>query len=87
MIPANTMLTTVVQPENRGGFMSLNASVMSLASGSAALISGSIVSQAAEGTPLVGFNTVGYIAVSFTLLALALGYTMTESSGEAASNQ
>jgi predicted MFS family arabinose efflux permease len=87
MIPANTMLTTVVRPENRGGFMSLNASVMSLASGSAALISGSIVSQSAEGMPLVGFNTVGYIAVTFTLLALFLGYAMKESSGEAPSKQ
>lgn len=81
MIPANTMLTTVVRPENRGGFMSLNASVMSLSSGLAALLSGSIITQAGEGAPLEHFSTVGYIAAGSTLLALVLAYRLTESAG------
>lgn len=82
MIPANTMLTTVVRPENRGGFMSLNASVVSLASGIAALIAGSIVTQDGEGTPMEHFNIVGYIAAASTLLALFIGYRLTESNGD-----
>jgi predicted MFS family arabinose efflux permease len=81
MIPANTMLTTVVRPENRGGFMSLNASVMSLSSGLAALLSGSIITQAGEGAPLEHFSTVGYIAASSTVLAIFLAYRLTESAG------
>lgn len=82
MIPANTMLTTVVRPENRGGFMSLNASVMSLANGGAALLAGAIVSQQAPGEPLEGFGTVGLVAAGFTLVAIFMAYRMTESSGE-----
>ncbi len=82
MIPANTMLTTVVRPENRGGFMSLNASATALASGAAALIAGSIVTQSGDGTPLESFNQVGYIAAGFTLMAIYLGYRLTESIGE-----
>jgi predicted MFS family arabinose efflux permease len=81
MIPANTMLTTVVRPENRGGFMSLNASVMSLSSGLAALLSGSIITQSSAGAPLEHFSTVGYIAAGSTLLALVLAYRLTESAG------
>jgi predicted MFS family arabinose efflux permease len=82
MIPANTMLTTVVRPENRGGFMSLNASVVALANGGAALIAGAIVSQKSEGMPIEHFSTVGYLASGFTLAAIALAWRMSESSGE-----
>lgn len=61
--------------------MSLNASVMSLSSGLAALLSGSIITQAGEGAPLEHFSTVGYIAASSTVLAIFLAYRLTESAG------
>lgn len=62
--------------------MSLNASVMSLANGGAALLAGAIVSQQAPGEPLEGFGTVGLVAAGFTLVAIFMAYRMTESSGE-----
>jgi predicted MFS family arabinose efflux permease len=77
-IPANTMLTAVVMPQNRGGFMSLNSSCMSLASGAASLIAGSIIVQEAEGEALQNYNVVGYVAVTFTILAILLATQLRE---------
>ncbi|WP_306642104.1 MFS transporter [Sanyastnella coralliicola] len=78
MIPANTMLTSVVKPENRGGFMSLNSSGRSLAGGVASLITGAIVTQEFEGAPLEHFGIVGVMACGFTLLAMYLAYRLVE---------
>lgn len=78
MIPANTLLTAVVKPENRGGFMSLNSSVMSLASGLASVIAGSIVVQPGAGEPIENYNFVGYVAVAFTIAALLLARRLKE---------
>lgn len=79
MIPANTILTAIVKPENRGGFMSLNASVRSLASGSSSMIAGSIVSQGMEHAPLENFNVVGYLAIGATIIAILLTINLKES--------
>lgn len=70
MIPANTISTTVVSPEHRGGFMSLNSSMMSLGSGTSGIIAGMIVSQQGEHSPLMNFDIVGYVAIVSTLIAL-----------------
>jgi predicted MFS family arabinose efflux permease len=64
------MLTTVVKPENRGAFLSLNSSVMSLGSGIASMIGGSIVVQSAKGAPLENYGWVGILAVIATLIAI-----------------
>lgn len=70
MIPANTITTTVVSPAHRGGFMSLNSSMMSLGSGSSGIIAGAIISQDHEHSPLQNFEVVGYVAITSTLIAL-----------------
>jgi len=72
MIPANTIISAVVQPQQRAGFMSLNSAAQSLASGTSAIIAGLIIVQPNEFAPLEHYNAVGYIAVSFTLLALVI---------------
>jgi predicted MFS family arabinose efflux permease len=72
MIPANTSATTVVNPEQRAGFMSLNSAMMSLASGSSGIISGLIISQADEHSPLMHFEWVGYLAALSTILSLVV---------------
>ena len=70
MIPANTILTAVVRPENRGGFLSLNTAVMSLSSGVSAMLAGSIIIQDYEGAPLQNYNFVGVLACVATLIAI-----------------
>jgi predicted MFS family arabinose efflux permease len=72
MIPANTIITAVVDPKNRAGFMSLNSAAQSIASGSSAAIAGMIIYQADEHSPLENYNYVGYLAIAATMLALVV---------------
>lgn len=72
MIPANTIISAVVNPKYRAGFMSLNSSAQSLASGSSAAIAGMIISQADEHSPLEHYNIVGYVAIGATLVSLLI---------------
>jgi predicted MFS family arabinose efflux permease len=72
MIPANTIISAVVNPKYRAGFMSLNSSAQSLASGSSAAIAGMIISQADEHSPLENYNIVGYVAIGATLISLLI---------------
>jgi predicted MFS family arabinose efflux permease len=72
MIPANTIISAVVLPQQRAGFMSLNSAAQSLASGTSAMLAGAVITQESEYSPLQHYNVVGYIAVGCTLLALVI---------------
>lgn len=72
MIPANTITSAIVPPQNRAGYMSLNSACMSLASGSSAILAGAIITQENEYSPIVGYNYVGYIAIGATITSLFL---------------
>jgi DHA1 family inner membrane transport protein len=69
MVPAQSLLTSVVEPYKRGGFLGVSAAFQQIALGFAALISGLIVQEDANKT-LHYFNFVGYFAVICSLLAL-----------------
>jgi len=71
-IPSSTMTTSVVTPEHRGSFMSLNSSVQNLSAGVAAYMGGLVVSTSADGR-LVNYHIVGYMSVVFVFLALLIG--------------
>lgn len=68
-IPAMAIITSAAQPRLRGTFMSLNATVQSLAMGLAATLSGFIITQDAGGK-LVGYQNVGYVAIAANLLGI-----------------
>jgi len=68
-VPATTMVTSVVKPETRGGFMSLRSSMNELSLGLASFISGLIVVQGPDGT-LQNYEYVGYIAIFMSLVAV-----------------
>ncbi len=68
-IPAMAIITSAAQPRLRGTFMSLNATVQSLAMGLAATLSGFIITQDAAGR-LVGYQNVGYAAIAANLLGI-----------------
>jgi predicted MFS family arabinose efflux permease len=72
MIPANTIATSVVLPQHRAGFMSLNSAMMSLSSGTSGLISGAIIFQETASSPLQNYPLVGIVAASSTLTALLI---------------
>lgn len=71
-VPATTMVTGVVNTQNRGSFMSVRTSAQQLALGLSSIIAGLIVTKDAEGH-LVHYETVGYIAIAMSLLAILIG--------------
>ena len=68
-IPANAMITSLVTPQQRGGFMSISASLQQLASGFASFAAGLVVSKSATGE-LLGYNYVGYVAIAVSILCI-----------------
>ena len=68
-VPATTMVTSVVTPENRGSFMSIRASFVQLTLGLSSFIAGLIIIENTDGT-LANYNYVGYLAIFMSLLAL-----------------
>ena len=69
MIPAMAIVTSSAQPKLRGTFMSLNATMQSLAMGCATTLSGFIITLNSAGQ-IVGYETVGYIAMAANVLAI-----------------
>lgn len=62
MIPMQAIVSGVVTPQQRGGFMSINSSVQQLATGLAAMIGGAIVHKTADGH-IEHYAVVGYISI------------------------
>lgn len=68
-IPAMTMVSGVVKPEERGTFMSLENAGRQFASGAASQTAGLIIGSTASGL-LTGYNIVGYICIATSLIAV-----------------
>jgi MFS transporter, DHA1 family, inner membrane transport protein len=71
MIPVQAMVSNVVSPQQRGGFMSINSSVQQLGTGLASLMSGAIVVKT-TGDRLLHYDWVGYISIALILACLYL---------------
>ena len=72
MIPSMTIITSAIQPQNRGSFMSISTSVRMLAAGFSSYIAGVIVVQDASGK-LLNYEWVGYLAIATTLISIVIG--------------
>jgi predicted MFS family arabinose efflux permease len=70
IIPAMTMATSAVPMRQRGGFMSVNASVQSIGSGLAALIGGLIIREHNGG--IERYEWVGYFAIAMSFVGIYL---------------
>lgn len=70
MVPAMAIMTSAVQPRLRGTFLSMNGAVQQLASGGASYLGGAMIAADASGH-IVGYGTVGLLAMSATLVAMA----------------
>ncbi len=71
MIPTQALVSSVVNPQKRGGFMSINASMQQLATGFAAIIGGSIVTKSPEGR-IEHYDWVGYFSMTLILISIWL---------------
>lgn len=74
-IPAQAMITTVVEPSRRGRFMSFNSSFQQLFTGSASIIGGFIVSQDAQGR-ILHYNQLGYLSAAIVFSSLFLARSL-----------
>jgi predicted MFS family arabinose efflux permease len=69
MIPAMAIITSAAEPKLRGTFMSLNATVQSLAMALASTLAGFIITQNPTGE-IIHYEIVGYVALSANALAI-----------------
>ncbi len=68
-VPATTMITSVVRPENRGGFMSIRQSVNEMALFASTLIAGFIITEDANGK-LEHYEILGYFTIVMSIVAV-----------------
>jgi MFS transporter, DHA1 family, inner membrane transport protein len=69
MVPAQALVTSVVPPDLRGGFMNLNASLQQLSLGLASFIGGMIISKNAAGE-LQHYEIIGYMSIALSMVCL-----------------
>ena len=86
MIPSMAIVTSAANPQVRGTFMTLNASVQSGAMGMAALLGGALISRNAEGQ-LQNYWLNAVVATVATLLAMWLAGRLFLHQNPAASGQ
>lgn len=72
-IPAMTIVSAVVKPQERGTFMSLENAARQMSSGLASQISGLIIGAGAAGA-LTNYHIVGYIGVATSLIAIFIAF-------------
>lgn len=71
MIPAMALITSAAPPATRGGFLSVQASVQQLGSGSAAFVGGLLITTLPDGR-LDGYEYIGYLAIVAGLVCTVL---------------
>jgi predicted MFS family arabinose efflux permease len=74
MVPAGALTTAIPAMQDRGAFMSINASVQQIAGGVAAAAGGMIVQQKDKFSPLEHYNTLGYVMIFISLISMFLLY-------------
>jgi predicted MFS family arabinose efflux permease len=74
MIPSTALITGIPVMQDRGAFMSINASLQQIAGGIAAAFAGMIVVQQNKFSPLEHYNTLGYIIVVITFVSVFMIY-------------
>lgn len=78
MIPAMALTSALPKLQDRGAFMSINASLQQIAGGVAAAVGGLIVVQKTKTSPLAHYNTLGYIIVGIILISIYLVYRVSK---------
>jgi predicted MFS family arabinose efflux permease len=74
VIPSSALVTGIPDAQDRGAFMSINASLQQIAGGVAAAVAGMIVVQKDKTSPLQHYDTLGYVMVGIALTGVFLMY-------------
>jgi predicted MFS family arabinose efflux permease len=78
MISYQALVSSVPAQTQRGSFNAIGASIQQLSGGIASVVAGHIVTIGADGK-LLHFETVGYVVVATSLVALALVWKLNRS--------
>lgn len=74
MVPASALTSALPEMQDRGAFMSINASLQQIAGGVAAAIGGMIVVQKTKFSPLEHYDTLGFVITGITIMNIFLIY-------------
>ncbi len=74
MIPSQALVTGIPAMQDRGAYMSVNASIQQIAGGVAAAVAGMIVVQKTKYSPIEHYDTLGYIIVCISCISIFLIY-------------
>jgi predicted MFS family arabinose efflux permease len=80
-VPSQALTIGAVKPHLRGGFMSLNSSVMQMASGLASFLAGLVVVKNGLGQ-LEHYDVLGYSTMIFSLLSILIAEKLKKSSSD-----
>lgn len=78
MVPSMALTTSLPAMHDRGAFMSVNSSLQQMAGGLAAGLSGMIVYQKDNQSPLEHYDTLGYVMVGITLVCIFMIYRVSK---------
>jgi predicted MFS family arabinose efflux permease len=73
MITSSALMTAVPEPQDRGAFMSINASIQQIAGGIASWVAGLIVIQSKQG-PLQHYDILGYVVIGTMCITVFMMY-------------
>lgn len=71
-IPAQAIISNVVQPQHRGSFMSFNSCIQQMFVGLASLIAGVVVVKGSD-NKLHHYNWIGYLSIAIVIIAIIIG--------------
>lgn len=74
MIPAQSLNTIIPEPVDRGAYMSVTEALKQIAGGVGAVIAGLVVKQSTNSSPLIHFDTLGYLITGINLVSIVLVY-------------
>ena len=78
MIPSMALTSAIPDPEDRGAFMSINASLQQIAGGIAAAAAGMIIVQETKTSPIGHYDIIGYVVTVFSLLSIYFIYRVNQ---------
>ncbi|MEP7320150.1 MAG: MFS transporter [Panacibacter sp.] len=78
MVPAMALTSALPKMQDRGAFMSINASLQQMAGGVAAAVGGMIVVQKDKFSPLEHYNILGYVIVFLSIICVYMVYRVSK---------
>ena len=78
MVPASALTSAIPEPQYRGSFMSINASLQQMAGGFGAMIAGWVIVQKDRYAPLEHYDWLAMIATGTMILTIFLVYRVSK---------